>query len=118
MKKLVLLLVLLLAGCVSSPVNFIEGEMIEYDKDTKFLISEYDDSFDITIQYARWQFFPEGDAAILACRSQLTAIAWEHAEKNNREIENINEQKVRVSLGRNGWSGMTTCNAFVNVRYK
>lgn len=53
-----------------------------------------------------------------ACKSALMSIAYEHAEKLGKQIENINEQRIKLSMGRNGLSGITSCSASVPVKFK
>jgi len=54
----------------------------------------------------------------LACKSALTSIAYEHAQKKNRNIKPINEQTIRISTGRNIAAGVTSCSANVQVEYQ
>jgi len=82
-----------------------------YDKDTEYGIEDRDNGFAITVFYSRYQFIPESDANATACKSQLTAIAWEHSENVGKKIKPINEQRIRISMGRNGLSGITSCQA-------
>jgi len=71
----------------------------------------------LTVAYSRYQFIPESDALTAACKSSLTSIAWEIAEKRGKKILPINEQRIRLSLGRNGLTGMTLCQASVAVEW-
>ena len=105
----------LLAGC-ATPVSHTDSSLSTYDKNTKFGIEDRPNGFSITIYYSRYQFIPESDAVAIACKSQATAIAWEHADNRNRSIAPINEQRIRISMGRNGLTGVTSCraNAVVN----
>ncbi|MBL8445800.1 MAG: hypothetical protein JNJ44_00105 [Zoogloeaceae bacterium] len=85
--------------------------MIQYDRDTEYSVMARDDGFSITINYSRYQFIPESGAVAVACKSALTAIAFEHADKLGRKILPINEQRIRLSMGRNGFTGITSCSA-------
>jgi hypothetical protein len=42
-------------------------------------------------------------------KSALTAIGWEVADNRGVNIEPINEQRIRISMGRNGVTGITSC---------
>lgn len=106
-----LLIIPILVSC-ATPVSHTNIPLSTYDKDTEFGIEERPGGFGITVYYSRYQFIPESDAVATACRSNLTAIAWEHAEKLGKPIHPINEQRIRLSLGRNGLSGITSCQAF------
>lgn len=108
---------LLLAGC-ATPVSHTNVSLSTYDKDTEYGIEKRDDGFGVTVYYSRYQFIPESDAVATACKSQLTAIAWEHSDKTGKEIQPVNEQRIRISMGRNGLSGITSCQANAVVKWK
>jgi len=117
--KLILSIILsvLLVGC-ATPVSHTNMPLSTYDKDTEYGIEDREDGFGITVYYSRYQFIPESDAVATACKSQLTAIAWEYSDKVGKPIENVNEQRIRISMGRNGFSGITSCQATAIVKWK
>lgn len=100
----------LLVGC-ATPVSHTNTPLSTYDKDTEYSIEEQPTGFSITVYYSRYQFIPESSALSIACKSAVTSIAWETAEKKGRKIRPINEQRIRLSMGRNGLSGITSCQA-------
>jgi hypothetical protein len=104
-------LMVVLTAC-ATPVSHTNIPLTTYDKDTEFGIEERPGGFAITVYYSRYQFIPESSAVATACKSQLTAIAWEHSEKIGKSINQINEQRIRISMGRNGLTGITSCQAF------
>jgi hypothetical protein len=108
---------LLLAGC-ATPVSHSNIPLSTYDKDTEYGIEKRDDGFGITVYYSRYQFIPESDAVAIACKSQLTAIAWEHSDQVGKAIDPVNDQRIRISMGRNGISGITSCQATAVVKWK
>ena len=112
-----LITILWLSSC-ATPVSHTNAPVSTYDKDTEYSVEEAPDGFGITVYYSRYQFIPESDAVATACKQQLTAIAWEHAEKKGRAIEPVNDQRIRISMGRNGLSGITSCQAYAPVRWK
>lgn len=116
-RLMVILLVFFLLAACATPVSHTNIPLSTYDKDTEYGVEEREDGFSITVYYSRYQFIPESDAVATACKSQLTAIAWEEADKRGRKIEPINEQRIRVSMGRNGFSGITSCQATAIVKY-
>jgi hypothetical protein len=104
----------LLASC-ATPVSYTNKPLAQYDKDTEYAVEERPDGFALTVYYSRYQLIPESGAIATACKSALTSIAWEIAEKRARKIAPINEQRIRISLGRNGLSGLTSCSATAAV---
>ena len=116
-KTLVLSASLALAACttaadVSQPLAAGKGN------DAKIKIADTATGFTVDVRYSRYQFVPESGALLVACRSIATARAYEEAKGRGREIEPINEQTIRVSTGRNGLLGLTSCRAFAEAQWK
>lgn len=109
-------LLMLIGGC-AKPVMQTSIPMSTYDKDTLLGIEEFEGGFNIAVSYSRYQFIPESDSVAIACKSQLTALAWEYAENKGRKIDSINEQRIKISMGRNGFTGITSCQATVRVKF-
>lgn len=105
------------AGCATPVKHTIIG-LSTYDKDTEYGFVDRQDGFEITVYYTRYQFIPESDAVALACKSALTSLAWELADKKGKKIKPVNEQRIRISMGRNGFSGITSCQAFAIVNWE
>ena len=106
-----LLFCLLLVSC-ASPLHFTNSPLLTYDKDTEYSVEENSEGFALTVSYARYQFIPESGALAIACKSAFTSIAWEVAETKNRKIQHVNEQRIKISMGRNGLTGITSCRAY------
>ncbi len=107
---LAVLVVMSLAGCATAQ----RQSDIALDRsapNSDYGIMTKPDGFEIEVKYARYQFIPESEAVATACKSQLLALAYQYADSEKRQIEPINEQRVSLSMGRNGLSGMTTCRA-------
>lgn len=117
MKYFYILAFFLVAGC-ATPVSYTNRPLATYDKDTEYDVQENPDGFGIAVYYSRYQFIPESDAVATACKSQLTSIAWEYAAKLGKKIRPVNEQRIRISMGRNGFSGITSCQAYAPVEWK
>lgn len=118
MKVIIPILVALTVTGCATPVSHTNIPLSTYDKDTEYGIEKQSDGYAVTIYYSRYQFVPESEAIATACKSQLTAIAWEHSDKEGKEIEPINEQRIRISMGRNGLTGVTSCQANAVVKWK
>lgn len=119
MKNLLFFLsfALLLTGC-SSPKRLAKVPLTDYDKYTKYGVKERPDGFEITVFYSKHQFIPESSVIVAATKSAATAIAYEIAETKGRKIKPINEQRIKVSTGRNGLSGKTSCLAVAIVEWE
>ena len=106
-----------LMGC-TTPAKLTSAAMKKYDRDTKYAIEEQTDGFVITINYERYQMIPETGALMTACKSSLNSLAHEHARQISRDIQPIDEQMMRISTGRIGLTGITSCAAQVRTFWK
>ncbi|PJK07992.1 hypothetical protein CO610_07455 [Lysobacteraceae bacterium NML95-0200] len=118
MRALLPLAGMIFLSACATPVKQSTAPLSQYDKNTKYGIEARPGGFGVSIYYSRYQFIPESDAVAGACKQALTSIAHEHADKMGREIENINEQAIRISMGRNGMTGITSCSAYAPVKFK
>lgn len=110
-------LLLFISAC-AAPASYTDKQLMTYDKDTEYAVDALDNGFALSILYSRYQFIPESSAVATACKSALTSIAFEYSDKLNRKIDPINEQRIKLSLGRNGFSGITSCSAYAAVTWK
>lgn len=107
-----LALVVALTGCAApSP----QGQP---DNNASHAVQETSDGFMVTISYSRYQFIPESSAVMTACKQALTATAHDIDAKRRRAIEPIDEQRIRLSMGRNGFTGITSCEGSAPAIYK
>ena len=97
---------LVLAGCASPSSK--GGDAI-------YKVEDHAGGFTISTTYSKYQFVQESQAVQTACKQGLFAAAHDLAESLGRKIEQINEQRLRISMGRNGVTGMTSCEASVPV---
>jgi hypothetical protein len=110
-------LIALISGC-ATPIQQTDAAMTPYDKDTEYAVTPRPDGFAIAVNYSRYQFIPESSAIATACRSAVTALAFEQADKQGRKIKPLNEQRIRISMGRNGLTGMTSCSALAIAEWQ
>lgn len=85
------------------------------DSEPGYKVEDRPGGFTISTTYSRYQFVPESMSVQESCKAGLLASAHDFAESLGRKIEPINEQRLRISMGRNGITGMTSCEASVPV---
>lgn len=120
-RTLILLLtgvMLLFVQACTTPVGYSERSLCRYDKDTTYRVDDAPNGFSVTIYYSRYQFIPESSAVLSVARGNLFAICHEVAERRGRHLQPIDEQRVMQSMGRNGFSGVTSWTGSVRVFYK
>lgn len=105
-----MIVILTLSGCATA-TRYTDASMQSYDKDTEYAVETKEDGFLLSVLYDRYQFIPESSALAVACKSALTTIAYEYADKVGKKIQPVNEQRIKLSMGRNGLNGITSCSA-------
>jgi hypothetical protein len=108
MKLAIILAAALATAACTTPIKQPAGD---------YAVAETPDGFTVTVRHSRYQFVPETAAVQQACRAQLLAAAHEVAERKGRRIEQVNEQRIQISTGRNGLTGITSCEASAPVRW-
>ena len=108
---------LCLFGCATAE-RFTDLPMQRYDRDTKYRIDETPGGYTVNVYYSRFQYIPESSAVAMAAKSAIMNIAHDHADKKGRKIEPINEQRIRMSMGRNGLAGITSWTGTLSVKYR
>lgn len=117
MKTNLVIVLLGLSAC-TYPNSYSQQPMNELDRNSGYSVVDNPKGFTITVQHSRYQFIPETDALLQSCKSILLSSAYDYADSKGREIKPINEQRMKISTGRNGLSGMTSCNASVQAAFK
>ena len=116
--NILLILCLIAISACTRPADVSRPLAAGGDKNAKFDIKPTANGFTIDVRYSRYQMVSEADAVLVACRSIATARAYEEAKIKGREIQPLNEQTLRVSIGRNVLNGRTACRAFVEAFWK
>lgn len=101
--------------CVACAAPSPKGGTEAGEIDARYKVESRHDGFLISSTYSRYQFVPESAAVQAACKQSLMATAYDYAESFGRKIEPVNEQRMRVTMSRNGLTGMTSCEASVPV---
>lgn len=119
MKKLfaLTLVTTLLAAC-ATPVQFTDKPMKVYDKETEYYVEQNDQGLMVYVTYGSYQFIPDQSPVIDLCRAATVQVAMEEAQHIGRAIQDIDPKTIRLSMGRNIWTGTTTCSSKLFVTFK
>ncbi|WP_428897454.1 hypothetical protein [Parelusimicrobium proximum] len=104
-------------ACATTGSN-TDTPLTKYDKNTTYFITDRDTGFGVTVYHSKYQFVPKSNAVAASCKSSLMAIAWQYADDKGKEIEPIEDQWIRVSMDRNGLTGITSCQANAIAKWK
>jgi hypothetical protein len=100
------------SGC-EAPARYTALPMTPYDKDTAYRVDDSPSGFTLYVQQARYQFVLNDDI-LASCTQAIRSLAHEIGERRGHKIEFDNE-RVRMSFGRNGVNGISSCTAMVPV---
>lgn len=117
MRAILIVMMACVVGGCSNPQRFATGPMTKWDDDNRYHVEPKPGGFLLTVYSSDYQFFPSPGALVATTKSNITAIAHELAAREGKRIKPIDEQKIKISTGRNGWSGSTKCSAQVPVEY-
>lgn len=118
MRITALLLLTLAAGACTTPSDVSQPLGAAPDKNAKTSVKELPNGFSVDVSYSRYQFIPETGAIITACKSIALARVRDVATSRSRAVQALSGDDVRVSTGRNGLKGTTTCRAFVEAKWQ
>ena len=119
MKKLAFSMValLLVCGCFTAQ-NLTDESLVQYDKHTKYTISdETDEGFTLTVYYGRYQFFTSRGNIAWDAFDKLKIIAREIAQEKGKKIKPVKQEELITSYGRNAMTSTTYCHCQTRVRY-
>lgn len=112
-----LIIIFSLGGCSSTAV-YTDKEMQVYDKNTKYNVEHRENGFSLNIFYSKYQFMPNSGPIQIECKQLLTSLAWDYADEQKKKIKPLNEQRIKMSLGRNALTSHTSCSANAIVEWE
>ncbi|WP_043421727.1 hypothetical protein [Cupriavidus basilensis] len=108
----------LISAACTTPAPSTGRQMSTYDSDTEYTVEYVADGFTLMVNYRYPQFFVRSSAAQAACKSALTSVANSLAERRQRQLEPVNEQRIQVATSR-AWSGkFASCSASAPMAWK
>ena len=117
MKRLAVAALVLVAGC-SEPTQYTSGPMTRLDSNTQYRTDDRPGGFQLTVTYSTYTFTAEPSATMQVCQRTLVALAHELAEKQGRKIKPIDDQRMRITPGYNGITGISSCSATAPVDWQ
>lgn len=119
MKKVVALALssALLSGCLSSIVTEKDPELIQYDSQTDYKVSETDAGFDLYVLYFKPQSTLEYGEVDRGCRRQIAKIVEDYATEKGRPVQIIPRNAIVTDLDRYS-DTHSRCRATANVLWK
>ena len=114
-KLFVISMAILLIGCTSPRTKVPDG-MTEYDEHSSYSYSISKDQIRIDVLYERYQFIQDSAYLTNECKDALREIMGKTAKTLGLRVQQPSDQNINSSIGRNGFTGITTCSANANVK--
>ena len=108
--------ILVIMGCATAP-RYTDLPYERYDKNTEYAISDESDGFTVFVYHSLFQYFPNEGPVQETAKQNAMAIAYEYADENDREIQPLNEQRIKISVASNLF-GITTASVSLRAFYK
>jgi hypothetical protein len=103
------------APLVTAPVA---RQMSTYDNNTEFSVEHVQDGFNILVDYRFTGYILRSGTAQSECAIVLANVARSIAQRRERDIEPVAQQRIRFVTSRS-WSGkVATCSASTKVEWK
>lgn len=114
MRNIIVLGITLSLAACSYPDRYVDGELTEKDSHTSYHVKDHPDGFTMTILYERYNFFGGQAKTGEAGKARLLGMCYEYGEEKGKPIQEVNEQRIVSSRGRdcwgvNRWSGQVRC---------
>ncbi|MDV3478618.1 hypothetical protein [Sphingobium yanoikuyae] len=84
MKKVMPMVCLALLAACTTPADVSQPLAAGGDKNAKFDIKDSATGFTVDLRYSRYQFVPEADVLLVACRSIATTRAYEEGKASGQ----------------------------------
>lgn len=117
LSRMIALASLVVSAACATAERYTDKPMTQRDNHSSFAVDDTPSGFVLYLWYERYQFIPESSAVDQAATSQLLSLAHEIAEQRGKKIEPLNEQRMRKSMGRNGFTGITSWSGMIPATY-
>lgn len=92
--------------------------MSTYDMDTEYTVSYVPEGFTLMVNYRYDSFTVRSSVVAKACKGALANVANSLAQRRQRQIEPLNEQRISVTTSRSWWGRVTACTATAPIVWK
>jgi hypothetical protein len=115
--RIIALLSLLAAGC-AGVVDYSRGNLVRYDKNTRYHIKQLPSGMQVSVRTDVYQFIPIPSSVSAQGMSSLRFIAKEQAAKLGKSIKPIAEEEVKFSSARDILTGTTSWSGTAIVAFQ
>jgi len=109
---------LMLAACATIAPPYSGRQMSTYDMSTEYAAEYASDGFTLMVNYRYQQFTMLPSTAATECRAAVSNVAGSVADRWHRQIQSMDDQRVKLSTSRNWFGKVTACSATAPIVWK
>ncbi len=106
------------AACTTTAPHYSGRQMSTYDMATEYTVEYVPDGFTLRVDYRYLQFTMLPGTAAAECKAVAINVANSLADRRQRQIEPIDEPRIKLNTSRNWFGKVTTCTATAPVVWK
>ncbi|SOY56021.1 conserved hypothetical protein [Cupriavidus taiwanensis] len=92
--------------------------MSTYDMSTEYTVEYVPDGFTLMVSYRYLQFTILPSTAAAECKTAATNVANSLADRRHRQIEPVDDQRIKLTTSRNWYGKVTDCSATAPISWK
>jgi len=109
---------LLSAACTTTAPPNSGRQVSIYDMSTEYTAEYVPDGFTLLVNYRYQQFTMLPSTAATECRAAVSSVANSLSDRWHRQIEPMDDQRVKLNTSRNWFGKVTACSATAPIVWK
>ncbi len=109
---------LMSAACTTTSPPYSGRQMSTYDVSTEYTAEYVPDGFTLMVNYRYQQLTMLPSTAATECRAAVSNVANSVADRWHRQLEPMDNQRVKLNTSRNWFGKVTTCSATAPIIWK
>ena len=109
---------LMSAACTTTAPPYSGRQMSTYDMSTEYTAEYVPDGFTLMVNYRYQQFTVLPSTAATECRAAVSNVASSVANRWHRQLEQMDDGRVKLNTSRNWFGKVTACSATAPVNWK
>lgn len=112
-----ILVSLSLLSCNAPSIFPMPPDWERQNAETAYHVTPVSDGIHLQVYYRRYQFANALTVYKAECVERVRQVATAYAHQHGHQMEPFNDYTIRTEIYRNGWRGITACDAYVQVRW-
>ncbi|WP_042885548.1 hypothetical protein [Cupriavidus necator] len=106
------------AACTTTAPPYSGRQMSTYDMSTEYTVEYVPDGFTLMVNYRYQRFTMLPSTAATDCKTAAINVANSLADRRHRQIESVDDHRIKLSTSRNWFGKVTACSATAPIVWK